>query len=143
MTQTYSDDLIKTTLSQTRTIALVGYSAKPDRASHRVAGFLANAGYRVIPVNPGLAGKTALGEVIVARLADIPKDAQVDMVDIFRASDAAGMIVQEALAHLPDLKTIWMQLGVINEEAAQLAQDAGKTVIMDRCPKIEISRLLS
>lgn len=142
MTQNYPDSLIKDVLSSTKTIALVGYSAKEDRASHKVAKYLAQKGYRVIPVNPGLAGKEAFGEVIVPSLSDIPSGTQVDMVDIFRKPDAVGPIVAAAIEHLPQLQTIWMQLGVINEEAAKMAQDAGKTVIMDRCPKIEINRLI-
>lgn len=142
MTQSYSDDFISGILTDTKTVALVGWSPNPDRASHKVAAFLAGQGYRVIPVNPGQAGQEALGETVVASLADIPKDWPVDMVDIFRRSDAVGPIVDEAMEHLPALKTIWMQLGIENEDARDAAQAAGLNVVMDRCPKIEHPRLL-
>lgn len=140
MTQTYSDDYISGILSDTKTIALVGWSPNPDRASHKVAAFLADKGYRVIPVNPGQAGQEALGETVVASLADIPKDWPVDMVDIFRRSDAVLPIVDEAMAQLPALKTIWMQEGVENEDARAQAETAGLNVVMDRCPKKEHPR---
>ncbi|MBV7409271.1 CoA-binding protein [Maritimibacter sp. DP1N21-5] len=136
-----TDDQIRDILARTRTIALVGYSARPERASHRVAAFLAANGYRVIPVNPGLAGQTALGETIVASLADIPEEAQVDMVDIFRRSEDVPPVVDDALAHLPHLKTVWMQLGIAHDGAAKAARDRGLDVVMDRCPAIEIPRL--
>ncbi|MAM60814.1 CoA-binding protein [Maritimibacter sp. UBA3975] len=142
MTQTYSDDYITDIFERTRTIALVGWSPNDARPSHRVARFLADRGYRVIPVNPGQAGKEALGETVVASLADIPREWPVDMVDIFRRSDAVGPVVDEALEHLPGLKTVWMQLGVENEDAAAAARAAGIDVVMDRCPAIEIPRLL-
>lgn len=138
----HTDDQIKDVLSRAKTIALVGYSAKPDRASHKVAAYLAAKGYRVIPVNPGLAGKEALGETVVATLADIPGDIAVDMVDIFRRAEDVPPVVEAALAHLPALETVWMQLGIVNETAAEAARAAGKTVIMDRCPKIEYPRLI-
>jgi len=133
------DATIAEILRTTRTIALVGWSPNPDRASHGVARFLAARGYRVIPVNPGQAGQVALGETVCASLADISEP--VDMVDIFRRSDAVLPVVQEALAALPGLKTIWMQLGVENAEAAALAQSRGLTVVQNRCPAIEIPRL--
>lgn len=142
MAQTYDDAFIRDILDTTKTIALVGYSEKPERPSHRVANFLASKGYRVIPVNPGRAGKEALGETIVATLTDIPDEIEVDMVDIFRRSDAVGPIVDEALAALPNLKTIWMQLGVENEDAAEAAEAKGVKVVMDRCPAIEHPRLI-
>jgi len=136
-----TDDTIRHVLQTTRTIALVGWSANPARPSHGVAAYLARRGYRVIPVNPGLAGQlTAWGEVVRASLSDITDP--VDMVDIFRNSDAVGPVVDEALAALPGVQTIWMQLGVWNDAAAAKAQAAGKTVIMDRCPAIEIPRLI-
>ena len=122
---------------ETRTIAVVGLSPKPDRPSHGVARFLQARGYRVIPVNPGHAGESILGETTYAALSDIPKDADVDMVDIFRRSEAVPAIVDEALAELPALQTIWMQIGVMHAEAAEKARAAGKTVVQNRCPKIE------
>jgi predicted CoA-binding protein len=134
-----TDDDLRRILSETRTIALVGWSPKPDRPSHRVAAFLKARGYRVIPVNPGQAGQTALGETVRASLSDI--EGGVDMVDIFRRSDEAGAVVDAALAALPGLKTVWMQLGVVDEAAADRARAQGVEVVMDRCPAIEIPRL--
>lgn len=137
---TQPDDLaIAEILRTTQTIALVGWSPNVARASHGVARFLAGRGYRVIPVNPGHAGEVVLGETVRASLADIPEP--VDMVDIFRRSDAVLPVVQEALAALPGLKTIWMQLGVENAEAAALAEARGLAVVQNRCPAIEIPRL--
>lgn len=134
-----SDTQIKDVLTRAKTIALVGWSPKPDRPSHRVAAFLAAKGYRVIPVNPGVAGQTALGETIQARLADI--QGGVDMVDIFRRSEDVAGVVDEALAAFPDLQSIWMQLGIRDDEAAAKATARGVSVIMDRCPAIDIPRL--
>ncbi|MBV9570577.1 MAG: CoA-binding protein [Alphaproteobacteria bacterium] len=137
---TYSDDLIKSVLRSTKVIAMVGASGNEMRPSYFAMMYLLAKGYVIHPVNPGLAGKEILGQRVYASLKDVP--AQVDMVDIFRASDAAPGIVREALAEKDRLgiKTIWMQLGVINEEAAEIARAAGLTVIMDRCPKIEYGR---
>ena len=133
-----TDEDIRQILTTTRTIALVGWSPKPERPSHGVARFLAGKGYRVIPVNPGQAGLEALGTTVRASLSEI--DEQVDMVDIFRRSEEVLPVVEEALT-LPGVKTIWMQLGVINHEAAALAQSRGLHVVMNRCPAIEIPRL--
>ena len=120
-----------------KTIAMVGASHKPYRASHRVMSFLQSRGYRVIPVNPALAGKTLLGEKVYSRLTDIPEP--IDMVDIFRRSEAAGDIVDEALQ--TDAPVIWLQLGVIHHAAAEKARLAGRTFVMDRCPKIELEQI--
>jgi len=141
MTDGLTDAQVEDVLDTMHVIALVGYSEKEERPSNRIAKFLKSRGYRVIPVNPGLAGQEALDEVIVGSLSEIPAEFGVDTVDIFRASEAVPGIVAEALTALPALQTVWMQLGVISEEAAVAARAAGKTVIMDRCPKIEIPRL--
>ena len=132
------DDLIRDILTTTRSIAVVGWSPKPDRPSNGVARYLAARGYRVIPVNPGFAGHEALGEIVRARLSDI--EGGVDMVDIFRRSEEVGPVVDEALA-LAGVRTIWMQLGVVNEAAAEAARAKGLAVVMNRCPAIEIPRL--
>lgn len=133
----YSPDLMRAIFDTTKIIALAGASNKPERDSHGVMAYLQARGYRVIPVNPGLAGQKLLGETVYATLADIPE--KIDMVDIFRNSEAAGDTVDEAIAI--KAKTIWMQLGVVNEAAAKRAEAAGITVIMNRCPKIEIPKL--
>ncbi|MBU9699254.1 CoA-binding protein [Rhodobacteraceae bacterium HSP-20] len=134
-----TDDDIRRILTGVRTIAVVGWSPKPERASHGVAAFLKRKGYRVIPVNPGQAGQEALGEVVRASLAEI--GGGVDMVDIFRRSEEAGAVVDEALAVLPGLKAVWMQLGVVDAAAAARARAQGVEVVMDRCPAIEMPRL--
>lgn len=132
-----SDQTITDVLNTTRSIALVGASDNPARASYHVMAFLLAQGYQVIPVSPKLAGKEVLGQKAYARLADIPQP--VDMVDVFRNSEAAWGVAQEAIAI--GAKTLWLQIGVINEQAGVLAADAGLKVIMDRCPKVEIPRL--
>lgn len=133
----YDDSFIKNILSSTKTIALVGASANPERPSHEVMHFLQSKGYRVIPVNPGLAGQELLGETVRASLKEI--DEPIDMVDVFRASDSVPPIVEDAIA--VKAKTVWMQLHVRHDEAAARAQAAGLAVVMDRCPKIELKRL--
>jgi predicted CoA-binding protein len=138
---TYTDDFLKSILRSTKTIAMVGASGNDMRPSYFAMKYLLDKGFKVIPINPGMAGKTILDQPVYASLKDAP--APVDMVDIFRASDAAPGIVREALGEKDRLgiKTIWMQLGVVNEEAASLAREAGLAVVMDRCPKIEYGRL--
>lgn len=131
-----SDSEIRDILTSVRTIALVGWSPKPDRPSHRVAAYLKGRGYRVIPVNPGHAGQQALGETVVATLAEA---GPVDMVDIFRRSEEAGAVADEAVA--VGASVVWMQLGVSDEAAAMRARAAGLQVVMNRCPAIEIPRL--
>lgn len=136
---TYPPDYIDDILKSTKTIAIVGASPKANRPSHDVMEFLQAKGYRVFPVNPAAAGETILGEPVYADLSDLPMP--VDMVDIFRRSDAAGAVVDEALslAHLP--KTIWMQLDVRDDAAAARAERKGVNVVMNRCPKIELNRM--
>lgn len=134
---TYADGFLREILKQVRTIAVVGASSNWNRPSYFVAKYLQDKGYRVIPVNPGLAGQQLLGETVYADLKSIPEP--VDMVDIFRNSAAAGPIADDAIAI--GAKVVWMQLSVRNDEAAQRAQAAGLKVVMDRCPKIEFGRL--
>lgn len=134
-----TDAEIREILTGVKTIAVVGWSPKPDRPSHRVAAFLHQQGYHVIPVNPGVAGQNALGETVRASLSDI--GGAVDMVDIFRRSEEVLPVVEEALAALPGLTAVWMQLGVENAEAAALAEAQGIRVVQNRCPAIEIPRL--
>lgn len=133
------DQRIARILTECRVIALVGWSPRPERPSHGVAAFLARRGYRVIPVNPGHAGKVALGETVRASLSDI--SGHVDMIDIFRRSEEVGPVVDEALACFPELKCVWMQLGVEDAKAAARAEARGVEVVMNRCPAIEIPRL--
>jgi uncharacterized protein len=137
----YADSYIRGILNTVKTIAMVGFSPKENRPSYFVFKYLTERGYRVIPVNPGHAGKEVLGRKIYAKLADIPEP--IDMVDIFRGSEFALGIVKEALALNPKPQVIWMQLTVRNDEAAKLAEDAGLKVVMNRCPKIEYGRLSS
>ncbi len=137
MSQATEDRRIRAILERVRTIALVGASARPERASHAVMGFLQRFGYRVIPVNPGLAGQSLLGETVRASLRHVAEP--VDMVDVFRASDKVGPVVDDAIAI--GAKVVWTQLGVVNQPAAAAARAAGLEVVMDRCPKTEIARL--
>lgn len=125
-----------------KVIAVVGLSPNEARPSWGVARYLQANGFRVIPVNPGHADSRILGETVYASLSDIPKSAGVQMVDIFRRPEAVDSIVNEAISHLPDLQSIWLQLGIRNDAAAARARDRGITVIQDRCPKIEFPRHL-
>lgn len=131
------DAAIAALLNGAKTIALLGASANPARDSHEVMAFLQRKGHRVIPVNPGLAGKELLGETVYAKLGDIPH--KVDMADLFRASEYVAGIVDECIA--AGVPAIWTQLGVVDEDAALKAQAAGITVVMNKCPKIEYPRL--
>lgn len=135
----YSDDLLRKILKRTRTIAVVGVSMNSVRPSYYVARYLGLKGYRVIPVNPGHAGKRLFGATVRASLSEI--DEPVHVVDIFRRSEAVPPIVDEALELFPDLQTIWMQIGVEHAEAAAKAEARGVDVIQNRCPKIEYQRL--
>lgn len=133
----YSDDTLRRLFDSTKTIALVGASDKPHRASNEVMAFLLREGFDVYPVNPGKAGRDIHGRTVLASLEEIP--VPIDMVDIFRNSSVAGETVDDAIA--AGAKSVWMQLGVIDEAAAARAEEAGLTVIMDRCPAQEIPRL--
>ena len=135
----YPDAYVREIMKSVKTIALVGASNNPARPSWIVTKYLIERGYDVIPVNPGLAGQEILGRPVYGRLADIPRP--VDMVEIFRNSQAAGPITDEALALDPLPKVIWMQLSVRNDAAAERAEPKGVRVVMNRCPKIEYGRL--
>ena len=137
----YDDAYIRGILNTVKTIAMVGASEKENRPSYFAFKYLLERGYNMIPVNPGQAGHEMLSRKVYGKLADIPQP--IDMVDIFRASQYALPIVQEALALNPRPQVIWMQLGVRNDEAARLAEANGLKVVMNRCPKIEYGRLSS
>ena len=144
MIRRHGDEELRALLASVTTIAIVGVSKNEIRPSFYVARYLKLKGFRILPINPAYAGETVLGETVYPDLASIPASVgDVHMVDIFRRSALVGPVVDEALAHLADrgLRAIWMQIGVINEAAAQRAEAAGLTVVMDRCPKIEYQRL--
>ncbi len=132
-----TDQEIADLLTSAKTIAMVGASDRPDRASHGVMRFLQSKGYRVIPVNPQLAGQDIHGETVLATLAEIAEP--IDIVDIFRNSEAAGAVIDEAIA--AGAKAVWTQLGVFNDEAVARAEAAGLKAVVNHCPKIEIPRL--
>ena len=138
---TYNDSIIRGILNTVKSIAMVGISPKDNRPSYFAFKYLLERGYRMIPVNPGQAGKDILGQKVYAKLADIPEP--VDMVDVFRGSQFAMGIVDEALAMKPRPQVIWMQLTVRDDAAAAKAEAAGLKVVMNRCPKIEYGRLSS
>ncbi|SVA90789.1 uncharacterized protein METZ01_LOCUS143643 [marine metagenome] len=137
----YSDATLRGILSQVRTIAMVGASGDWKRPSFFAMKYLQRRGYRIIPVNPGRSGSEILGETVYATLADIPGD--IHMVDVFRSSEAALGVAEDAAALAEDkqIKIFWLQLGIRNDDAAEIARAVGMTVIMDRCPKIEFARL--
>ena len=137
----YSDELLRGILRKVQTIAMVGASANPVRPSNFAMKYLQGKGYKVIPVNPGQAGKEIHGEMAYASLHDIPN--KFEMVDIFRDSKAVGPIMDTAIELTPEkgIQGVWMQLGIRNAAAARLGERAGLTVIMERCPKIEYARL--
>lgn len=139
MSLEYTDEQLKTVLKRAKRIAVVGVSLNTVRPSYFVARYLSLKGYQVIPVNPGQAGKMLFGQTVRANLSEI--EGGVDMVDIFRRSEAVPAIVDEALAAFPALQTVWMQIGVMNDAAAETAEARGVTVIQNRCPKIEYQRL--
>lgn len=135
-----SDSELREILTSVKRIALLGASANQQRASYHVMAFLLQKGYQVVPVNPGQAGKNILGQKVYACLSDILEP--IDMVEVFRASDALAGIVEEILNLKTLPKILWTQLGVIDEQAAKRAQDAGMKVVMNRCPAIEYPRLI-
>lgn len=139
MTHAPSDALLRSILARPKTFAVVGASSNPARPSNQVARYLVRHGFRVIPVNPGLAGQSLWGEVVFRDLASIPDP--VDVVDIFRRSEHVAPIVDQALARFQDLGAIWMQIGVVNEQAAARAEARGVRVVQNRCPRIEFARL--
>ena len=136
---TYPDAFLTDILNRTKVVAVVGVSTNPVRPSYYVARYLGLKGYTVIPVNPVYAGGQLFGQIIRADLSEI--DEPIDMVDIFRRSEHVTAIVDEALEHLPNLKTIWMQIGVEHAEATAKAEAIGLDVVQNRCPKIEYQRL--
>ena len=138
---TYNDNYIRGILNTVKSIAMVGISPKDNRPSYFAFKYLLERGYKMIPVNPGQVGKEILGQKVYAKLGDIPEP--VDMVDVFRGSQFAMGIVDEALAMKPRPQVIWMQLTVRDDAAAAKAEAAGLKVVMDRCPKIEYGRLSS
>ena len=135
----YTDAFLKNILTRTKRVAIVGVSSNPVRASYFVARYLSLRNFKIVPVNPGLAGQELFGVPVVGALSEI--EGPVDMVDIFRRSEAVPEIVEEALAQFPDLGTVWMQIGVEHAQAAAKAEARGVDVVQNRCPKIEYQRL--
>lgn len=139
MTEIYSDRFLKDILKRAKRVAIVGLSGKETRPSFFVGRYMKLRGYEIIPVNPAYVGQDFMGAPYVSSLADVPEN--TDFLDIFRRSEEVLPLVEEALARLPKLQTIWMQIGVIHEDAAALARARGVDVVMNRCPKIEYQRL--
>ena len=135
------NDILLKILGETKTIAAVGVSTNPIRPSYFVIRYLHYRGYNMIPVNPNYAGTELFGKKVLASLSDIPVDQPVEMVEVFRKSNAVPAILDDALAHLSGLKTVWMQFGIYNEAAASFARTRGLQVVQDRCPKLEFQRL--
>ncbi len=139
MDESYSDAFLKRILERAELLGVVGLSSKPTRPSFFVGRYMKMRGYTIVPVNPAYVGQDFLGVPYVGGLADLPEG--TDFLDLFRRSQDVLPIVEEALERLPALKTIWMQIGVVHEEAAALARAQGVDVVMNRCPKIEHQRL--
>ena len=139
MTTAPSDALLRDVLARSRSFACVGVSPDPIRPSHYVARYLSLRGYRVVPVNPKAAGTVLFGETVVGSLGEI--EGRIDVLDVFRRPEAVPAIVEEALAVLPGLGCVWLQVGVVSPEAEAMCDAAGVTIIQDRCPKIEHQRL--
>ena len=133
------DDTLRQILKSLKVVAVVGVSPNPVRPSYFVARYLGLKGMRVIPVNPGHAGEVLFGETVVADVTGLPQD--VDTLDIFRRSEHVAPIVRAALDHLPGLRTVWLQIGVVSDEARALCEARGVAFVQDRCPKIEYQRL--
>ncbi|MGE0603955.1 MAG: CoA-binding protein [Xanthobacteraceae bacterium] len=135
----YDDSYIRGILHEVKSVAIVGASPKDNRPSHFVVKYLKERGYKVFPINPGQGDSEIAGVKAYAKLSDVPEP--IDMIDVFRSSDAVPAVLDEALKLSPPPKVFWMQLSVRNEEAAKRAEEAGMKVVMDRCPKIEYGRL--
>ncbi|GED58405.1 CoA-binding protein [Brevibacillus formosus] len=139
MAQNPSNEARRQLLEDAKTIAVVGLSNKPDRTSYMVSQAMQNAGYKIIPVNPVIAGETVLGEKVLASLTEI--DQPVDIVNVFRRSEDIPPVAQEALKMLNKPKVFWMQQGIANEEAAKLVAEQGIEVVQDMCIKVDHSLL--
>lgn len=139
MTDRISDDILRGILTDARSFACIGVSADPTRPSNFVARYLSRRGYRVVPVNPRLAGERHFGETAVAELSDV--EGRIDVLDVFRRSEAVPAIVDAALRDLPGLACVWLQIGVTSDAARSMCREADVTFIEDRCPKIEHQRL--
>ena len=137
----YSDELLRKIFKRSKTFLCVGVSANPIRPSYFVGRYLNSKGYRVVPVNPAYSGTELFGAIVANDLEMVDCTMKVDVIDIFRRSEEVPAIVERALERFPGLQTVWMQIGVRNSDAARIAAQKGKTVIQNRCPKIEHQRL--